>query len=381
MSDPTSLAARLPDALPRAVIEEMLVNRARVDAAFRQQLINDPRAAMTDFFGAPPPSEFDLQTVVENAATFYYVVSNPAYFTSTVSVRPNRIGMRVGFQGQVAARLASDPDFRDAFAADPKAAVEEGLNLTFPDGVDLRVLQETGSTIYFVLPYAPHQSLLMGPYSLQFDGAAACVTVPDAPELYVQDAVTVEAWLRTPDASPNGTLVSWSDGATGWELRVEAGRPVFTVFAGGSAYTASPAGASYGLRPGRWIYLVGLYTGQSAQLYVNGLLAAEVDAGGSLDPFDGGLALGRRAGGSVDGTYFNGQIHEVRLWGDAAAPSYIQDNRTCRSDVVHAPQEQLLAHYPMEEGAGLRLADASRFAHDGTLSGATWVATGLDSPP
>jgi hypothetical protein len=51
-------------------------------------------------------------------------------------------------------RSLQDDAFRQRLIADPKAALEEELGTQFPEGVQVRALEETADTIYLVLPGA-----------------------------------------------------------------------------------------------------------------------------------------------------------------------------------------------------------------------------------
>ena len=49
-------------------------------------------------------------------------------------------------------RSMEDEDFRQRLLDDPKAAVEQELGTQLPEGVEVRVVQESGQSIYLVLP-------------------------------------------------------------------------------------------------------------------------------------------------------------------------------------------------------------------------------------
>jgi hypothetical protein len=49
-------------------------------------------------------------------------------------------------------RGLEDEDFRQRLLEDPKAAVEQELGTRLPEGVEVRVVEETAGTIYLVLP-------------------------------------------------------------------------------------------------------------------------------------------------------------------------------------------------------------------------------------
>ncbi len=49
----------------------------------------------------------------------------------------------------------SDPDYRKALLADPKATLAKQLNRDLPSNLTVKVVEETADTIYLIAPYAP----------------------------------------------------------------------------------------------------------------------------------------------------------------------------------------------------------------------------------
>ncbi len=67
---------------------------------------------------------------------------------------------RYEFDAQLVAKALKDKDFRDRFVQDPKGVYEEELKKlnpyqSIPEEVELKVLEETESLFYVVLPYIP----------------------------------------------------------------------------------------------------------------------------------------------------------------------------------------------------------------------------------
>jgi hypothetical protein len=63
-------------------------------------------------------------------------------------------GTRSEIERTVVQRSIEDEDFRRRLLEDPKAAVERELGSALPEGVQVRVVEETPDTIYLVLPSA-----------------------------------------------------------------------------------------------------------------------------------------------------------------------------------------------------------------------------------
>jgi len=63
-------------------------------------------------------------------------------------------GSRAEWERRLIQRSLEDDDFRQRLLDDPKGAVEQELGSALPEGVDVRVLEESADTIYLVLPSA-----------------------------------------------------------------------------------------------------------------------------------------------------------------------------------------------------------------------------------
>lgn len=49
-------------------------------------------------------------------------------------------------------KAVEDEEFRSRLLADPKAVIEEELDLSIPDGLDIQVHEDTSTTSHFVIP-------------------------------------------------------------------------------------------------------------------------------------------------------------------------------------------------------------------------------------
>lgn len=154
--------------------------------------------------------------------------------------------------------------------------------------------------------------------ALSFDGDDF-VEVRNAPVLE-PEAITVEAWARACQLSPNGYLVS--KGAqeiiSSYCLTTgESSGLTFRVFDGQQVYASPDAGPE--VWNGGWHHVAGTYDGQTVRLFVDG---EEVGSGTpAAGPIQYGLAkhndlnIGAFRGTSEYG--FVGSIDEVRLWNGA----------------------------------------------------------------
>jgi len=113
----------LPEIMPRAALEQMIVERTITDAAFRQSLIDDPVAALGELFGKPLPEGVDVRVYVEDADTFYYVTSNTdpdvGAFDTVVGASPPIMSPRESFMARLNYLLSdtdADPDDLESLA-------------------------------------------------------------------------------------------------------------------------------------------------------------------------------------------------------------------------------------------------------------------------
>lgn len=61
-------------------------------------------------------------------------------------------GGRAEMERTLVQRSLEDEDFRQRLLDDPKATVEQELGTQLPEGVEVRVVEESADTIYLVLP-------------------------------------------------------------------------------------------------------------------------------------------------------------------------------------------------------------------------------------
>lgn len=59
---------------------------------------------------------------------------------------------------QLIRRSADDEELRQRLLADPKGTAEEELGAELPEGIEIRVVEESADTIYLVLPPKPATS-------------------------------------------------------------------------------------------------------------------------------------------------------------------------------------------------------------------------------
>ncbi|MCF7838211.1 MAG: LamG domain-containing protein, partial [Candidatus Marinimicrobia bacterium] len=214
--------------------------------------------------------------------------------------------------------------------------------------------------------------------ALAFDGAGDVSVVGHDDVFDLEQAVTLEAWIR-PDVVtgqmaivtkgeelplPNGFMLGMSNGTfRAWFADLFNNR---YELAWGSPAT------------GQWAHVAvtiqrdGLMAG-----YLNGVLAVQT-AGptAALNPAAAALAIG--ANSDLDGAFFDGRIGEVRIWSTARTPAQIRSHWLAR---LAGNEAGLVACYPFVRGTNEAvLADAGPHGMDGLVTDAQWVAPGRPVP-
>jgi PAS domain S-box-containing protein len=207
---------------------------------------------------------------------------------------------------------------------------------------------------------------------LDLDGKESCIELP--PNLFSNDVITVEGWVKWRSFGDYSRFFEFSDAA----LRVgifNLGRSANLVFQ--RVLTPQYAGQSMSyargqLVPGQWIHLALVAGTNSSKLYCNGqLLATTTSESNWSPPTPPGLKnfLGRsvvkEGGGNPD---FDGQMAEVRLWAGERTADEIQAHLFNR---LTGREAGLLALWNFADGTAR---DASPNGRDGTLIGAARIA-------
>jgi hypothetical protein len=131
------------------------------------------------------------------------------------------------------------------------------------------------------------------------------------------------------------------------------------------------------LSPGQWYHIVATWNGTSASLYINGALEQTLSGAYSGLPSSGGsLTLG-----GYNGTYFQGNMDDIRVWNRALSQAEIQNNMNCELPTP-ATQNGLTAYYQFNQGVNAfdntsvtSLTDASGNSNMGTLTNFTLTGT------
>ncbi|MEK7152438.1 MAG: LamG-like jellyroll fold domain-containing protein, partial [Patescibacteria group bacterium] len=156
--------------------------------------------------------------------------------------------------------------------------------------------------------------------ALSFNGTSNWVTIPDANDLDLTNAMTIEAWVK-----PN-TLTGWrtilmKEAPGGMAYSLYSGnngsRPAFY----GSVTSDVGVNGSGALSTSAWWHVTGTFNGSSLRIYVNGNLVGTKTLSGNIRTTTGTLRLG---GNSAWGEYFKGLMDDVRVYNRVLSQAEIQ---------------------------------------------------------
>ena len=157
--------------------------------------------------------------------------------------------------------------------------------------------------------------------ALTFNGSSGMVTVPDADDLDISGAMTLEAWVR-----PTTLATKWRTVI----LKEAPGYFRYALYA--NTDTTGPSGHVFigqdlearrvaRLTANTWAHLAAVYDGTRVRIFVDGVEAASAPATGLVQASDGVLRIG---GNAIWNEWFAGQIDEVRIYGRALGAAEIQ---------------------------------------------------------
>jgi hypothetical protein len=215
--------------------------------------------------------------------------------------------------------------------------------------------------------------------ALRFNGSTY-VTVPDSGWLNLPYALTLEAWVKIDHYNQWCPIIAKQSGSSpgNYEFRIDQGSGRLT-FGFRSRYcpTEVPFYTSDGSVPtGQWTHVAVTFNKDvGVRFYINGHL----DYGGDFEDYSycaearpnvNALLIG----GREDGLRFAGEMDEVRVWNRALLETEIV--RGMRTRLV-GDENGLAAYWPMDEGVGTDLADATGHGNGGTImNGAQFALSG-----
>jgi uncharacterized repeat protein (TIGR03803 family) len=158
--------------------------------------------------------------------------------------------------------------------------------------------------------------------ALRFDGQYDWVTVADAADLDLRNALTIEAWVNPSALSGWRTVVikERNNSSQAYALYASEDMPGPSGYVNIGGTYKGVSGPSQ-LPLNAWTHVAVTYNGSMLRLYINGVEVNRRPVSGRMVVGNAPLRIG---GNSIWGEYFDGMIDEVRIYGSAISPADIQ---------------------------------------------------------
>lgn len=215
--------------------------------------------------------------------------------------------------------------------------------------------------------------------ALQFNGTNNMVVVPDAPALDLSgQSFTIECYIYSNEFRLSGGDI-WncvighgtSNDDLDYLLGFKQGRPMFYV-----RNNAAGMESSIALVKNRWYHIAAVQDAEqnSLMIYVDGIVVATATLKGPLLATAGSLFIGAREsyGTGKGAHFFEGLIHEVRIWN--VARTIDQINETMKTSLI-GDEVGLVGYWPLNEGLGTAVVDKSTSNNNGLIMGSPmWLS-------
>ena len=189
--------------------------------------------------------------------------------------------------------------------------------------------------------------------ALNFDGINDYISVPSN-LTYNNNAITIDAWIRTTSSSVRKDIISWGNTSVGVnvvEFRASNGKLQFILNDGVKFYSLT---STNDINTGKWIHVAVVKSGTNVTLYINGQQATATtsgDASSSPSPSISNIGvLGYNSGGGygvLSDSYFSGDMDQIRVWNTVKNITDISTNRFVE---MSGNESGLVASYDFNQG-------------------------------
>ncbi|MFA6469873.1 MAG: LamG-like jellyroll fold domain-containing protein [Bacteroidota bacterium] len=211
-------------------------------------------------------------------------------------------------------------------------------------------------------------------YALQFDGVNDYVMMGNAPAFSVGAAVTYETWIN-PETTHNGYIFNkWVGFLEDKTFIFSGDRVHFYLF---NVFNASFLSSTSTIPLGQFTHVAATYDGSTAKIYINGVLDASKSVNSGASNSSGSFYIGHNAERGDSNNPFRGIMDEYRIWNVARTEAEILS--TMNQPLV-GNETGLVGYWNYDEGSGTTTADLTSNGNNGTISGATWVASAVALP-
>ena len=205
-----------------------------------------------------------------------------------------------------------------------------GVFLTFDEGSGSNALDSSGYGDTGTIVGGSRAESGCGK-SLIFDGSDSYVRIPFTSQNHPDKEISVSLWFFTDALYPQTLISSYQDG--GYRLGFGDGQDLWwTVNLEGQGDISLPVHHE-SISLNQWHYVTGTYDGNSARVYLDGVLRSQVNATGTIHyQYPNSVILGADAGTSDSPDkdcpeYFQGGLDEVRIYNITLTQGQIIDER------------------------------------------------------
>ena len=150
--------------------------------------------------------------------------------------------------------------------------------------------------------------------SYYFDGSTDYITVTQSSDFdFGSGDCTVECWLYISSHAGDKTIVGrWESSDQAWQLSygTTGGQNKFSFMQNISGTQSADSSVTSTSYVGRWVHLAGQRSGNTLQIFVDGVLEGTSSVSGSHSSLSGDI----RVGGRSSGNWTNGYIQDVRIY-------------------------------------------------------------------
>lgn len=158
--------------------------------------------------------------------------------------------------------------------------------------------------------------------ALHFNGESSYVAVPDSDSLNVNNAITIEAWVKHEGDNFKDWETILAKGNGSYRLHMLSGSHVFDF---GFNVQNKFYDISSEVIPDadKWYFVAATYDGQIANVYINGARSGYLDIIGAIDTNGADIYIGEN--NEAIGRFFKGIIDEVKIYNRVLSAQEIQD--------------------------------------------------------
>lgn len=154
----------------RKDLEAQLIAKSFKDEAFKQELLANPKSVVEKELGAKSLEDIEIKVFEETVDTLYIVLpKNPyeeldepdlkAYIGVTLEdvahwalEQQRNVLLEETSSVGLIIRAWKDKAFKQELLANPRTVIEKEFEISIPEGIEIKALEETTHTLYIVLP-------------------------------------------------------------------------------------------------------------------------------------------------------------------------------------------------------------------------------------